>query len=103
MKVLRNLIYREVIQAVLYVSLAFLALFFFFDLVDEMRWVAAAMPATPLRVLLFVALSIPGHLYELMPIAVLIGAIFVAKFAQSSEFTIMRTSGMGPGWHCARC
>lgn len=32
-----------------------------------------------------------------MPIAVLIGAIFVmAKFAQSSEFTIMRTSGMGP-------
>jgi hypothetical protein len=41
MKVLRNLIYREVIQAVLYVSLAFLALFFFFDLVDEMRWVGS--------------------------------------------------------------
>ena len=98
MKVLRNLIYREVIQAVLYVSLAFLALFFFFDLVDEMRWVGSGNAGyTATRALLFVALSIPGHLYELMPIAVLIGAIFVmAKFAQSSEFTIMRTSGMGP-------
>lgn len=98
MKVLRNLIYREVIQAVLYVSLAFLALFFFFDLVDEMRWVGSGNAGyTATRALLFVTLSIPGHLYELMPIAVLIGAIFVmAKFAQSSEFTIMRTSGMGP-------
>src|SRR5256885_3301123 len=32
-----------------------------------------------------------------MPITVLIGTIYVmARFAQSSEFTIMRTSGMGP-------
>ena len=47
--------------------------------------------------LLFVALSIPSHLYELLPITVLIGTIFVmARLAQSSEFTIMRTSGMGP-------
>lgn len=98
MKVLRNLIYREVIHAVLYVTLAFLALFFFFDLVDEMRGVGSGNAGyTTTRALLFVALAIPGHLYELMPIAVLIGAIFVmAKFAQSSEFTIMRTSGMGP-------
>jgi len=98
MKVLRSLIYREVILAVLYVTLAFLALFFFFDLVDEMRWVGSGNAGyTAGRALLFVTLSIPGHLYELMPIAVLIGAIFVmARFAQSSEFTIMRTSGMGP-------
>jgi lipopolysaccharide export system permease protein len=42
-------------------------------------------------------LSIPSHLYELLPITVLIGTIFVmARLAQSSEFTIMRTSGMGP-------
>jgi lipopolysaccharide export system permease protein len=33
-----------------------------------------------------------------MPITVLIGCIFVmARMAQSSEFTILRTSGMGPG------
>ena len=97
MKVLRNLIYREICLAVLYVTLAFLALFFFFDLVDEMRWVGSASGYTAGIALLFVALAVPGHLYELMPIAVLIGTIFVmARFAQSSEFTIMRTSGMGP-------
>jgi lipopolysaccharide export system permease protein len=52
--------------------------------------------------LLFVVLSIPSHLYELLPITVLIGTIFVmARLAQSSEFTIMRTSGMGP-WRALR-
>jgi lipopolysaccharide export system permease protein len=49
-----------------------------------------------------VVLSIPSHLYELLPITVLIGTIFVmARLAQSSEFTIMRTSGMGP-WRALR-
>ena len=97
MKVLRGLIYRQILAAVLYVTLAFLALFFFFDLVDEMRWVSRNSAYGITQALLFVALAIPGHLYELMPIAVLIGTIFVmARFAQSSEFTIMRTSGMGP-------
>ena len=40
----------------------------------------------------------PGHLYELAPIAVLIGTIYaLARLAQSSEFTILRTGGLGPG------
>ena len=40
----------------------------------------------------------PGHLYELLPIAVLIGTIYaLARLAQSSEFTILRTGGLGPG------
>jgi len=49
-----------------------------------------------------VGLRIPTHLYELMPIAVLIGTIFVmARLAQSSEYTILRTSGLGP-WRALR-
>jgi lipopolysaccharide export system permease protein len=45
-----------------------------------------------------VILLIPNHMYELLPIAVLIGSVFVmARFAHSSEFTILRTSGLGPG------
>ena len=44
----------------------------------------------------------PSHLYELLPIAVLIGTIFVmARLAQSSEYTILRTSGLGP-WRALR-
>ena len=40
----------------------------------------------------------PGHFYELFPIAVLIGTIYsLARLAQASEFTILRTGGLGPG------
>jgi hypothetical protein len=50
----------------------------------------------------YVALRVPSHLYELLPIAVLIGTIFVmARLAQSSEYTILRTSGLGP-WRALR-
>lgn len=99
MKTLRRLIHRESVFAVAFVTIGFLALFFFFDLVDELRWIGrTGQEGYQLsHALLFVALSIPSHLYELLPITVLIGTIFVmARLAQSSEFTIMRTSGMGP-------
>jgi lipopolysaccharide export system permease protein len=79
MRVLRNLLYRDIIAAVGYVTLAFLALFFFFDLVDELRWVGRGGDNgyQITHALLFVVLRIPSHLYELMPITVLIGTIYV--------------------------
>ena len=99
MKTIRRLIYREVLGSVLFVAAGFLALFFFFDFVDELPNVGKGV--TPYRLtqaLLYVTLMVPSHLYELLPIAVLIGTIFVmARFAQSSEYTILRTSGLGPG------
>lgn len=36
MKTLRKLIYRDTISAIAFVAIAFLAMFFFFDLLDEM-------------------------------------------------------------------
>jgi lipopolysaccharide export system permease protein len=100
MKTMRRLIYTEVMTAVAFVTLAFLGLFFFFDLVEDLQNVAGRhSPNYQLNhALIYVALLIPIHIYELMPITVLIGCIFVmARMAQSSEFTILRTSGMGPG------
>ena len=98
MKTIRRFIYREIIVSVAFVTLAFLALFFFFDMVDELRWVGRTGLSYQLsHALLFVALGLPQHLYELLPITVLIGTIFVmARLAQSSEFTILRTSCLGP-------
>ena len=97
MKTLRRLLYREIVWSVAFVAVAFLSLFFFIDFVDELDqvgrdgytlWMAA------LRSLL----ELPGHFYELFPIAVLIGTIYsMARLAQSSEFTILRTGGLGPG------
>jgi lipopolysaccharide export system permease protein len=104
MKTIRRLIYGEIFAAIALVALGFLALFLFFDLVDELQYLGknsgfgSATDIYQIRhALLYVALLIPNHLYELMPISVLIGTIFVmSRLAQSSEFTILRTSGLGP-------
>jgi len=98
-RTLRRLLYGEVLASVAFVTLGFLALFFFFDFVDELQWVGTNGPSgyQLTHALLYVVLLIPSHLYELLPIAVLIGTIFVmARLAQSSEYTILRTSGLGP-------
>ena len=104
MKTIRRLIYREVLVAISLVALGFLALFFFFDLVDELQYLGknnglgSDANIYQLRhALLYVVLLIPNRLYELLPISVLIGTIFVmTRLAQSSEYTILRTSGLGP-------
>ncbi|MGJ7510195.1 LPS export ABC transporter permease LptG [Variovorax sp. GT1P44] len=104
MKTIRRLIYVEVVKAVAFVAAGFLSLFFFFDFVDELQSIGRpeSLDYGAGKALIYVALLIPSHLYELLPIAVLIGTIFVmARLAQSSEFTILRTSGLGP-WRALR-
>jgi lipopolysaccharide export system permease protein len=108
MKTIRRLIYGEIFVAVGFVLLAFLSLFFFFDFVDELPALGRVSPLDTTRVyeirhaLLYVVLLMPSRVYELMPIAVLIGSVFVlARLAQGSEYTILRTSGLGP-WRALR-
>lgn len=103
MKTIRRLIHAEVFAAVAFVTLGFLALFSFFDFVDQLPAVGRATSGYRLpQAASYVALLVPNHLYELLPITVLIGTIFVmARLAQSSEFTILRTSGLGP-WRALR-
>jgi lipopolysaccharide export system permease protein len=104
MRTIRRLIYIEALKAVAFVTLGFLSLFFFFDFVDELQAVGRpeSLAYGPAQALLYVTLLLPSHLYELLPITVLIGCIFVmARLAQSSEYTILRTSGLGP-WRALR-
>ena len=108
MKTIRRLIYGEVLAAIALVALGFLALFFFFDMVDELQYLGksnglpSGLPTASdiyqiRHALVYVGLLVPNHLYELLPISVLIGTIFVmARMAQSSEYTILRTSGLDP-------
>ena len=99
MRVVTRLLYREIALTVGFATLGFLGLFLFFDLVDDLKWVGTAPNRgyTVLDSLIYCALGIPGHLRELLPITVLIGTIFVlARMARNSEFTILRTSGLGP-------
>jgi lipopolysaccharide export system permease protein len=97
MRTVRRLLYNDIASAVLFVALAFLSLFYFIDFVDDLEDVGKN-GYTVGHALLSSALELPGHFYELFPIAVLIGTIFaLARMAQSSEFTILRTGGLGPG------
>ena len=104
MKTIRRLIYGEVLASIALVAMGFLALFFFFDLVDELQYLGknnglpTASDIYQIRhALVYVGLLVPNHIYELLPISVLIGTIFVmARLAQSSEYTILRTSGLDP-------
>lgn len=100
MNTVRRLLYKEIALSVAFVAIGFLALFFFFDLLDELNAMGrlGAQGYRMAHALLVVTSKVPGHLYDLMPIAVLIGSIYVmARLAQSSEFTILRAGGMGPG------
>ena len=88
---------RQIYSAVGFVLLGFLALFSFFDLIKELGDLGSG--AYDLRaVFTFVLLSMPAHAYELFPIAVLIGTLYVlGQLAANSEYTVMRTSGLSPG------
>lgn len=97
MRTVRRLLYREIVWSVVFVALAFLSLFFFIDFVDELDKVGRG-GYTLGRAFARGLLALPGHFYDLFPIAVLIGTIYsMARLAQSSEFTILRTAGLGPG------
>ena len=97
MRTVRRLFYADIASAVMVVALAFLALFFFIDFVDELGDLGKRGYSV-LRAALYSVLDIPGHLYDLAPIAVLIGTIYaLSRMAQSSEYTILRTGGLGPG------
>ena len=94
MTVLQKYFGTEIIRAVLFVMLALLALFSFFDLMAELPSVNKGGYRL-LHAFAYVVLGLPGYIYEFMPIAVLIGTIFVlAQFASNSEFTIMRAASM---------
>lgn len=97
MKTVRRLLYRDISSSVAFVALAFLSLFYFIDFVDELDGLGSRGRSAWTAVQA-AAFELPGHLYELLPIAVLIGTIYsLARMAQASEFTILRTGGLGPG------
>jgi lipopolysaccharide export system permease protein len=88
---------REIYKATAFVFVAFLALFAFFDLVNELDDLGKGGYRLQ-HAFLFIALLLPGHAYELFPIVVLIGTLSaLATLAANSEFTVMRVAGFSPG------
>jgi len=94
MKLLTRYLAKEIYMSVLMVFAALLMLFELLDLINQMN----EMGDTGYHmgyVLLFVLLTAPNHVYELFPVAVLIGTIFaLVQMAANSELTVYRASGV---------
>ncbi len=93
MKTLTRYIGRELLGAILLIFGALVMLFAFFDLIHELGDVGRGN-YTLSSALLFVALQLPSRMYELFPVAALIGTLFaMAQLDANSEYTVMRASG----------
>ncbi|MGG7603101.1 LPS export ABC transporter permease LptG [Massilia sp. BKSP1R2A-1] len=94
MTILQRYFAVSIIQAVSFVAVAFLGLISFMDLSGELPSVGKGGYDFQ-NALMYVLLQMPGNVYQVMPVAALIGTIYtMAQFASSSEFTIMRASSM---------
>jgi lipopolysaccharide export system permease protein len=93
-RTLRRYITRQVFGATALVFMALLMLFAFFDLIQELADVGKGSNWVMLA-LIKVALATPGHVYELFPIAALLGTLFaLAQLVANSEYTVMRVAGV---------
>lgn len=85
---------RETFAAIFLILAAFIALFSFFDLINELRNVGKNGYQLS-HAVVYVALSLPGTIYELIPIASLIGTLYaLSTLARHSEITVLRASGL---------
>jgi lipopolysaccharide export system permease protein len=94
MNLIRRYLVVEVFTATLFVFAALISLFALLDLIRELKDFGQGNYRLP-QIFTYILLSIPGRVYELFPIAVLIGAIFaMAQLAANSEYTVIRVSGV---------
>lgn len=95
MKVLTRHVAKEVLIATLFVLVALVALIAFFDLVSQARNIGNRYSIS--MALFLTMLKLPSRLYEVMPIAALLGAVYtMSRLASNSECTIMRVAGLSP-------
>jgi len=84
---------KQIYVAFCFILFALVALFLFFDILSELGSVKGQY-TLPLA-LLHVLLKAPSRISEIIPIAGLIGSIYVfAMLASQSEFTILRIAGL---------
>ncbi|GGY19199.1 LPS export ABC transporter permease LptG [Paludibacterium paludis] len=93
-----KLIYRYILARLaggtLLTLLALLCLYAFFDAIQNVSQLGTGT-FTLGTMARYIGLLVPGHAYELMPLAVLIGCLVaMTQLVSNSEYTILRTSGV---------
>lgn len=99
MKIVSRMIFAQIIKSSLFVLLTLVALFAFFDLIGQSGNIGTSYSMG--QAFLLTALILPTRRYEVLPIAVMLGSIFtLSRLASTSQFTVLRVSGIGPWRFC---
>jgi lipopolysaccharide export system permease protein len=94
MKIFNRYFWQETSINILMIMLGLLAMFSFFDLIQELDSLGRGDYDLS-KMLVFVLLSIPGHIYDVVPVAVLVGMMYsLGTLARNSELVVMRVSGL---------
>lgn len=94
MRLLTRYLAREIYASIALVFAALLMLFSFLDLIHELSVMGHGDYHLG-YVLLYVLLTVPSHIYDLFPVAILIGTIFaLVQMAANSELVVYRSSGV---------
>ena len=94
MRIITRYLLKEITVNVLFVMLALITMFSFFDLIQELELLGKGSYGLS-KIALFVLLSAPGHIYEVMPVAVLVGCMYtLGQFSRYSELIVLRVSGI---------
>lgn len=94
MKTLNRYFWQETSVNILMIMLGLLAMFSFFDLIQELDSLGQGSYGIS-QMLVFVLLSVPGHVYDVVPVAVLVGMMYsLGTLARNSELVVMRVSGI---------
>ena len=100
MNLLARYLSGQVLIASGFVLLALMVLFAFFDVLQELGSLGRNNYGLG-QVVVVVLLNIPGHLYEILPVAALIGTLFaLSRLVGNSEYAVMRVSGLS-NWRVA--
>ena len=84
MRIVSRYINTQIFKAVLFVTTGFLALFAFFDVLSDLSFTSRTANTYGLgNSLAYIVMLLPGHTYELLPIAVLILSLCVFGFSTS--------------------
>ena len=94
LKIYERHLAKEIYASTALVLLAFLMLFAFFDLIHELESIGKGGYRLQ-DALIYIGLTLPGRLYELFPIGILIGTLYaLVMLARHSEIAVLRSSGL---------
>ncbi len=100
MRLLARYLSGQILFASGFVLLALLVLFAFFDVIQELGSLGRNNYSLG-QAAVVVMLNVPGHLYEILPVAALIGTLFaLSRLVGNSEYAVMRVSGLS-NWRVA--